>query len=175
LTEPAKGPEIATRVGRLLVAKGWTLSTAESCTGGLIGHYITNVSGSSDFYLGGIVAYANRVKQTILGVSEELLRTCGAVSPEVALAMAEGVRRELGTHIGLSVTGIAGPTGGSADKPVGTVFIGLAGPLGAKVRHYCWSEDRVGNKRLSAEAALALLEEYLLGAVQSQGLGEATR
>ena len=148
---------LAQKVGYLMLQKGWTISTAESCTGGLIGHYLTETPGSSAYFTGGIISYDNRIKQDILGVPQELMIEHGAVSPNVALAMAQRVRQYLGTDIGVSATGIAGPTGGTATKPVGTVFIGVAGPCQSKVAHYVWQEDRSGNKLLSAQAALQLV------------------
>jgi PncC family amidohydrolase len=156
-----KATEAAARIGKLLVARGWTLGTAESCTGGLVSHSITNISGSSAFFLGGVVAYDNRIKHQLLQVPEALLKTHGAVSREVVLAMAQGIRRLLGVDVGLATSGIAGPTGGTPDKPVGTVFIAVATPSGEQVRHYLFQSDREGNKRLSTEAVLALLEEQL--------------
>jgi len=153
--------EIAARVGGLLVERGWTLGVAESCTGGRIGHCITNVPGSSEFFVGGVVAYANEVKRDVLGVPQDLLARHGAVSREAALAMANGVRELLGTDIGIAATGIAGPAGGTPAKPVGTTFVAVSSPLGHQVRHHLWSSDRGGNKRRSAEAALKLLEEWL--------------
>ena len=153
--------ELAARVGNLLREKGWTLSTAESCTGGLVGHLITEIPGSSDYFVGGVVAYANEVKRDLLGVSQELLTVHGAVSCQVAAAMARGVRELLGTDLGIAVTGIAGPTGWTPEKPVGTVYIGLASPTSTQVEHYVWAADRKGNKLLSAKAALVLLERQL--------------
>lgn len=153
--------EAAAQVGALLIAKGWTLAIAESCTGGLIGHSITSISGSSAFFMGGIIAYADHIKRDLVGVPGELLVSYGAVSSQVVLAMAQGVRRVLGTDVGLAVTGIAGPTGATPDKPVGTVYVGLSSPIGDEVAHYVWGEDRSGNKRLSAVATLALLEKQM--------------
>ncbi len=150
-------------LGRRLRALGLTLATAESCTGGGIADAITDVAGSSDYFLGGVVAYANRVKEQLLGVGADLLASQGAVSEPVALQMAEGVRRLLGADLGVGITGIAGPGGGSADKPVGLVYIAVAGPEGQEVRRYLWSCDRVGNKRRSVRAALELLLERLGG------------
>lgn len=147
----------AEAVGPLLLERGWHLATAESCTGGLIGHLVTQVSGSSDYYVGGVISYANRVKEALLHVSSTDLRTVGAVSAPVALQMARGVRVLLDVEVGLSVTGIAGPLGGTIDKPVGTVYIGLVTPLAEQVVHYVWSSDREGNKLRSASAALELL------------------
>ncbi len=148
-------------IGRRLVEKGWRLAVAESCTGGLVSHSVTNLSGSSAFFLGGVVAYANEVKERLLGVPREMLAAYGAVSAEVALAMAQGVRQLLGAEVGLATTGIAGPTGGTPSKPVGTVYIAVSTPVGEAVRHFCWSADRLGNKRLSTEAVLDLLAEQL--------------
>lgn len=144
-------------VGQLagtLTARGWMLATAESCTGGLIACELTNVSGSSGWYVGGVVAYANSVKQALLDVPAETLATQGAVSREVVLAMALGAARRLGAQCGLSVSGVAGPTGGSPEKPVGTVWIGWAvnGVAGAKLHHF--SGDRLAVKRQSAMAAV---------------------
>ena len=153
--------ELATRVQCLLIAKGWTLGTAESCTGGLVSHWVTSVSGSSRVFVGGVVAYANEVKRDVLGVAEETLRQHGAVSAPVALAMAQGIRRLLHTDVGISSTGIAGPTGGTAAKPVGTVFVAISSPLGDRVAQYRWEGDRAENLRLSAAAALRLIEEDL--------------
>jgi PncC family amidohydrolase len=153
--------EAAARIGKLLVARGWTLGTAESCTGGLVSHSITNVAGSSAFFLGGVVAYDNRIKHKVLQVPEALLVAHGAVSREVVLAMAQGVRRLLGADVGIATSGIAGPTGGTPAKPVGTVFIAVASPSWEQARHHLFQSDRQGNKRLSAEAVLALLEEQL--------------
>ncbi|MFO7605992.1 MAG: CinA family nicotinamide mononucleotide deamidase-related protein [Desulfurivibrionaceae bacterium] len=113
-------------VGRLLVDNGMVLALAESCTGGLISHRVTRVPGSSEYFLGGAVTYSNELKEQMLGVDGELLAEYGAVSPETARAMAEGIRRKTGADIALAVTGIAGPSGGTADKPVGTVCFGLA-------------------------------------------------
>ncbi|MHB1161159.1 MAG: CinA family protein [Chloroflexota bacterium] len=151
----------AEELGRRLRALGLTLATAESCTGGGIADAITDVAGSSDYFLGGVVAYANRVKEQLLGVGADLLATQGAVSEPVALQMAEGVRRLLGADLGVGITGIAGPGGGSAEKPVGLVYIAVAGPEGQEVRRYLRSCDRVGNKRRSVRAALELLLEQL--------------
>lgn len=152
---------LAAEVGALLQAKGWTLATAESCTGGLIGHAITNVAGSSSYFLGGIIAYANEAKCRLLGVPQALLTAYGAVSREVALAMAQGARQALGADVAVSATGIAGPSGGSIEKPVGTVYIAVSTPLGEACEHHLWPLDRLGNKLLSAEAGLRLLVSLL--------------
>lgn len=151
------------RVGILLRERGQTVATAESCTGGLIGSMLTDVPGSSDYYVGGIIAYANAVKQRVLGVEADLLDAWGAVSEPVALAMAHGVRHLLGADYGLAVTGIAGPTGGTPIKPVGLVYIALVGPNVERCERHIWGGDRVENKRLSARRALQMLLEQLEG------------
>jgi PncC family amidohydrolase len=149
------------RVGALLSQRGWTLAVAESCTGGLLGHLITNVSGSSAYFEGGIISYSNEAKERLLGVPHETLVEHGAVSEETALAMARGARRSLGTDMALSVTGIAGPTGGTPEKPVGLVYVGLAAEAAQLCDKHVWQGDRAQNKALSAEAALDLLLRYL--------------
>jgi PncC family amidohydrolase len=150
------------QVGERLRAHSWTISTAESCTGGLILHRLTNISGSSDYVLGGVVSYSNAIKEAILGVSRSTLIEFGAVSEQTARAMVTNVRAMFGSDIALSVTGIAGPGGGTAEKPVGLTYIGLAGPNGlVKIQRYVWEFDREGNKNASAEAALQMvLETY---------------
>lgn len=118
--------ELSTQLGKILSSKHLTVSSAESCTGGLLGHVLTGVSGSSEYYLGGIIAYSNQVKESLLGVRPETLAEYGAVSEQTAREMASGVREKLGADIGLATTGIAGPTGGTAIKPVGLVWIGTS-------------------------------------------------
>ena len=141
-----------------------TLSVAESCTGGGLGRLITAVPGSSGYFWGGIISYDNRIKQNLLGVSEQDLLQKGAVSPEVAVAMAEGVRDHLGTDWGVSITGVAGPGGGSAEKPVGLVYIGIASAAGGKAERFLfgedWDRDRIRER--SALSALNLLRLALL-------------
>jgi PncC family amidohydrolase len=149
------------QIGKLLTAKKLTLALAESCTGGLVGHRITEVPGSSAYFLGGIVAYAYEAKEQLLNVDHDTLYDCGAVSAEVALEMARGARRALGADIGLSVTGIAGPTGEMPGKPVGLVYIALSTRDGERHERHVWEGDRSGNKARSAEAALDLLRRYL--------------
>lgn len=145
-------------------ARALRLAVAESCTGGLVSHRITNVPGSSDYYVGSITAYANDVKVALLGVRQATLDLHGAVSAETALEMARGVRRALGADVGISTTGIAGPGGGTAEKPVGLVYVALAAREGAWVERHVWQGDRSTNKASSAEAALAMLRRYLEGA-----------
>jgi PncC family amidohydrolase len=147
----------------LLSQRGWTLAVAESCTGGLLGHRITNVSGSSAYFEGGVISYSNEAKELLLGVPCETLVQHGAVSGETALDMARGARRLLGTDIAVSITGIAGPTGGTPDKPVGLVYIALAAEDAELLEEHVWSGDRTANKEQSAEAALELILKYLTG------------
>jgi PncC family amidohydrolase len=148
-------------IGQLLTAHQLTLAVAESCTGGLIGHRLTNIPGSSTYFLGGVVAYAYEVKERVLGVSHATLYDYGAVSEQTAREMARGVRRALGTDVGLSVTGIAGPGGGLPGKPVGLTWIALSARNVERARDFIWDGDRASNKAQSAEAALELLREYL--------------
>ncbi|MGJ3243343.1 MAG: CinA family protein [Opitutales bacterium] len=146
---------------RRLRERGASVATAESCTGGLIGHLITEVPGSSAVFAGGVIAYTDRFKTGGLGVAADLIKTHGAVSEAVARAMAKGARERLGSTFSLAVTGVAGPGGGTADKPVGLVYVACAGPAGTRVDRCIWDSDRSGNKRLSAEHALALLAAQL--------------
>jgi len=148
-------------VGRYLQKSGLTLAVAESCTGGLIGHRLTEIPGASDYFLGGVVSYSNDAKHDLLRVPDATLARHGAVSPETARDMARGVRQVFGAAIGLAVTGIAGPSGGSAAKPVGTVFIGLATDQGEDVWHYHFHGNRTEIKTLSAETALDRLHREL--------------
>jgi nicotinamide-nucleotide amidase len=150
-------------VGRLLSQSGLTVGTAESCTGGLIGHRLTDVPGSSDYFRGGIIAYSNEVKERVLGVSPATLETRGAVSAETALEMAHGARRVLSVDIAVSVTGIAGPGGGTAGKPVGLTYLAVVAPDFARVERFVWDQERAGNKWASSEAALQMLRDYLTG------------
>jgi nicotinamide-nucleotide amidase len=149
----------------LLVESGKRLAVAESCTGGLIGHRLTQVPGSSAAFLGGVIAYNNSVKEKTLGVPAHILEREGAVSEATALAMAEGVRRLLGADIGLAVTGIAGPTGGTDDKPVGLTYIALSAASNVLIcEKHLWRGDRAENKDSSATAALSLLLRHLQAA-----------
>ena len=145
-----------------LTRRGWMLGTAESCTGGLIGHIITERPGSSAFFAGGVISYSNQVKRCSLGVGEATLRQHGAVSEQCALEMARGVRRALDVDVGVSATGIAGPEGGTASKPVGLTYVGVSSPLGESAEQNTWTHDRSGNKWATADAALRLLMRHLL-------------
>jgi PncC family amidohydrolase len=151
----------ADRLYRVCVERGLTVSTAESCTGGLVAHVITEIAGSSAYFLGAFVTYADDVKRDQLGVPAELLAAHGAVSAQVARAMAEGARARLGSDLAVAITGIAGPGGGSAEKPVGLTYVAVADGDGADVRRHLWTGDRSANKRDSAAAALDLLLERL--------------
>ena len=150
-------------VGDLLLGRKLTLALAESCTGGLIGHRLTKVSGSSGFFERGYVVYSNQAKEEMLGVKHQTLVDHGAVSPQTAAEMAQGAARNSGTDVGLSVTGIAGPTGGSPEKPVGTVHFGLAHGDTIVSEHRRFIGDRLQVKALSAETALDILRRHLLG------------
>jgi nicotinamide-nucleotide amidase len=144
-----------------LLETGKTVATAESCCGGLISHRITNVSGSSKYFLGGAVSYSNSAKRHVLGVSKESLNTHGAVSEEVAGEMAEGTSKLFRADYGVSCTGIAGPTGGTPEKPVGLVYIGAAGPGICRVEECHFEGTREEVKAQTADFALNLLLEIM--------------
>ncbi len=146
-----------------LKGKGLSVAVAESCTGGLIGQRLTSVPGSSAYFDRGVVTYSDRAKVDLLKVPEALIRAKGAVSGEVAQAMAEGVRELSGADLGLAVTGIAGPTGGTKEKPVGLVYLALADKRTAVVRSHLFSGDRDGIRCRASQAALDLLRRYLSG------------
>lgn len=157
---------LATRVVRLASDSGKTLGLAESCTGGLVSAFITSVDGSSKIYAGGVVSYSNDVKESLLGVAHSTLDSHGAVSPETAVEMARGVRLRLGVDVGLSVTGIAGPGGGSAEKPVGLVYVAVSGPDDKQeCRQEChrllFSGSRQVVRLLTAKRALEILFNFL--------------
>jgi len=151
------------RLREIMQARGLTLATAESCTGGLVADRITNISGSSEYFPGGVVAYAYEAKVNLLGVTWDTLNAHGAVSAETVLEMAHGVRKIFNTDIGISVSGIAGPTGGLPEKPVGTTWLGLVTGSGEWTRHFVWDGDRLLNKHYSSEAALEFVVDYLEG------------
>lgn len=139
------------------------LSAAESCTGGLVSHRITNVAGSSAYFPGGIVAYSYEAKASLLGVSWDTLNSHGAVSEETVLEMARGARKLFDADIAVSVSGIAGPGGGTPEKPVGATWLGLSTSTGEWARHFLWDGDREQNKLHSSEAALQFVLDYLEG------------
>ena len=157
------GETLEQAVGRRLSARGLTLATAESCTGGLVGHRLTGVAGSSAFFERGVVVYSNRAKEELLGVPAEILRTHGAVSGPCAEAMVRGICERSGAACGLSITGIAGPDGGTPTKPVGTVFIGLAVSGAVEARHFRFIGGRASVKWQSSQMALDMLRRSLGG------------
>jgi PncC family amidohydrolase len=153
------------RLGNLLREKGLKLAVAESCTGGLIASRITDVAGSSDYFEAGVVAYSNEAKRIFLSVHAASIEAHGAVSREVAQEMAEGVCAAIGADIGLSVTGIAGPTGGSPEKPVGTVYIGLASGAGSFFRKFQFAGSRLDVKSQTSNEALQFVIDLLEGKI----------
>jgi PncC family amidohydrolase len=148
-------------VGKLLRQRGLRLAVAESCTGGLVGHLITNVPGSSTYYMGSVTAYAYEAKVRLLGVRWETLEKYGAVSKETVLEMASGVRRALAADIGAAVSGIAGPGGSTPDKPVGLTWIGLSAAGVDEAWRFIWEGDRLAVKEQSARAVLQRVADYL--------------
>ena len=152
-----------TQAGQLLHEQKIKLALAESCTGGLVGHRMTNVPGSSEYFIGGVVAYSYEAKVRTLGVSWDTLNEFGAVSSETVLEMARGAMKLMDADIAVSVSGIAGPGGGTADKPVGTTWVGLAANDGEWSREFHFDGDREKNKVSSADAALQMLLDYLTG------------
>jgi nicotinamide-nucleotide amidase len=152
---------LAEEIGRTLRSKKKTLAVAESCTGGKLGDMITEVPGSSDYFLGGIISYSNDSKANLLGVDRETLKAKGAVSEEVALQMAAGARRALGADIGVGVTGVAGPRGGTVTKPVGLVYIAVSSAEASVCKRNLLKGSRSIIKKQSAERALAMLKDLV--------------
>ena len=157
--------EIEGAVGALLAQRAATISTAESCTGGYVAHRLSSIPGSSAYFLGSVVSYSNQVKEEVLGVPAEYLRDYGAVSEQVAVSMAEGVRRRLGTTYAISTTGVAGPSGGTPEKPVGTVWIACAGPEGTVTRKLQLGTLRDVNIQLTTMHVLNMLRQVMAGEV----------
>jgi PncC family amidohydrolase len=162
--------ELSRTVGAYLLAAKLTCATAESCTGGLVGHLLTEISGCSAYFMGGAIVYANAIKAHVLGVDEGTLDREGAVSYATAHAMANGAQRLYDVDMAVAITGIAGPGGGSPTKPVGLVYVHLAARSGLPNRlqepyqrgeRFVWPADRTGNKLLSAQAALQMMLDYL--------------
>jgi len=149
-------------IARMLIENKKTLAVAESCTGGLISNQFTNIPGSSSFFIGGVVSYSNNAKMELQGVPQELLSEYGAVSEQVACAMAAGARKRFGTDYAISTTGIAGPSGGSTEKPVGLVCVGYTDAQETVARRYMFFQDRLGNKARFSQAAMNLLRTRLL-------------
>lgn len=158
---PAALDELAQRVGELSRSSSKTIALGESCTGGLVGHLITEVPGASAYLRGGVVAYSDAAKASLLDVSLATLKKHGAVSAQVAIAMASGARARFGSDVGVAVTGISGPSGGSAQKPVGLTYVAVADASGSEVRRFQWQGERSANKLASARATLDLLIEWL--------------
>ena len=157
-----EGSKLEEDVGDLLNERGLSIAVAESATGGLLSHMITNVPGSSNYFMGSVVSYDNEIKARVLGVKKEILEQHGAVSRQTGEQMAEGVRKVMNVDIGLSDTGIAGPTGATTEKPVGLFYIGLSSKDGTHVERHVFRGSRLENKRSAAEATLSMLKEYLL-------------
>jgi PncC family amidohydrolase len=151
------------RIGNILKAKALKLATAESCTGGLVSDRLTDMAGSSEYFMGGVVTYAYEAKVKLLNVSWDTLNTVGAVSREVVIQMAQGARTLFDVDIAISVSGIAGPGGGTPEKPVGSTWIALVTSESQWTRYFVWEGNRRQNKQYSAEAALQLVLDYLEG------------
>lgn len=164
--------DLAARLAERCVVLGLRVATVESCTGGLVGHVITEVPGSSTYYVGGFVTYSDELKRETVGVPHDVLAAHGAVSAQVAMAMASGGRARTGADFAVAVTGIAGPDGGSPSKPVGLTYVAVADAIGVAVRRHLWTGDRSENKRRSAAAALdLLLDRIQAAAVTTAGPG----
>jgi nicotinamide-nucleotide amidase len=156
---------LAERLQGVCLGRGLSVAVAESCTGGLVAATITEVPGSSAYFLGGVVSYADAAKAALLGVPDAALAAHGAVSAQVAVAMAAGARTRFGAALAVSITGIAGPDGGSQAKPVGLTYVGIAAPGGTDVRRFQFAGDRPGNREAAAQAAL----EWLLERAEAGG------
>jgi PncC family amidohydrolase len=165
---------LAERLQAICLGRELTVAVAESCTGGLVADAITDIPGSSGYFLGGVVSYADTAKEALLGVPAEVLAAHGAVSAQVARAMAEGARERFSADLAAAVTGVAGPDGGSEAKPVGLTYVAVAAAQGVDVRRFVWNGDRSANKEASAAAVLEILVEWA-GAAESKGsvAGEA--
>jgi PncC family amidohydrolase len=159
---------LAERLQATCVAAGLRVAVAESCTGGRVGDALTDVAGSSAYVAGGLIAYEDAAKEALLGVPRPVLVAHGAVSAQVAVAMAEGARSIFGSDLAVSVTGIAGPGGGTPGKPVGLTYVAAADAAGSSVRRFAWTGDREANKAASARAALELLLERAEARAQAQ-------
>lgn len=162
--------ELAGRLAARCAALDLRVATVESCTGGLVGHLITEVPGSSAYFVGGFVTYSDELKREVVGVPHDVLAAHGAVSAQVAMAMATGGRERTGADLAVSVTGIAGPDGGTPAKPIGLTYVAVADGKGVAVRRHVWTGDRSDNKRRSAAVAL----ELLLERVEAAGADSST-
>jgi PncC family amidohydrolase len=152
---------LAERARLLLRERGLTLASAESCTGGLVGHVLTEIPGISQQYLGGVISYTDQAKRELLGVPARIIEEHGAVSAQVCVAMAHGARQRFGSSLALAITGIAGPDGGTPSKPVGLTYVAIATETDRDVRRFVWRGDRHANKLASAKACLELLADRL--------------
>lgn len=161
---------LAERLQAICLGRELTVAVAESCTGGLVADAITDIPGSSGYFLGGVVSYADTAKVALLGVPTEVLAAHGAVSAQVGRAMAEGARERFSADLAAAVTGVAGPDGGSDAKPVGLTYVAVAAAQGVDVRRFVWNGDRSANKEASAAAVLEILVEWA-GAAGSKGSG----
>lgn len=168
---------LAERLQAICLGRGLTVTVAESCTGGLVADAITDIPGSSGYFLGGVVSYADSAKEALLGVPAEVLAAHGAVSAQVGRAMAEGARERFSADVAASVTGVAGPDGGSEAKPVGLTYVAVAAARGVDVRRFVWSGDRSANKEASAAAVLEILVEWAgaSGAANASGASDEAR
>lgn len=153
--------ELLKKIAKELKRKNLTIATAESCTGGLLAHILTNISGSSQYFERGIISYSNKSKTELLGVTEKILKDYGAVSEQTAQAMALGIKKHSHTDIGISTTGIAGPTGGTNEKPVGLIYIAIATSKKTQVKRFLFCGDRLQNKENTCNEALKLLLEHI--------------
>jgi len=165
--------DLAGRLQAACLATGSTLALAESCTGGMVAAAVTAIAGSSGYFVGGVVSYSNEAKRDLLGVDPDVLAAHGAVSAQVARAMAVGARDRFRATLAASVTGIAGPDGGTAAKPVGLTYIGVVDPAGVDVRRIVWTGDRDANRRDSARAVLEMLLERV-GARDGEPVGASS-
>ena len=166
--------ELARRLGVRCSELGLRIATVESCTGGLVAHLITEVPGSSASFVGGFITYSDDLKRDLVGVPLDVLAAHGAVSAQVAMAMAAGGRERTGADLAVAVTGIAGPDGGTPSKPVGLTYVAVADGLGVAVRRSVWIGDRSENKRQSASAALTLLLERVEAIATDQAGSDRT-
>jgi PncC family amidohydrolase len=168
---------LAERLQAICLGRGLTVTVAESCTGGLVADAITDIPGSSGYFLGGVVSYADSAKEALLSVPAEVLAAHGAVSAQVGRAMAEGARERFSADLAASVTGVAGPDGGSEAKPVGLTYVAVAAARGVDVRRFVWSGDRSANKEASAAAVLEILVEWAgaSGAANASGASDEAR
>ena len=149
--------DILVKISDKITKENLLIATAESCTGGMLANLLTDISGSSKYFERGIVTYSNRSKIELLGVSEYVITKYGAVSEQTALEMAKGIREKSNVDIGISITGIAGPTGGSKQKPVGLIYIGVSTNKKTEVKRFVFSDNRINNKMLACEEALKII------------------